>query len=120
MNSREGQRDDGQEFVASGSGARPIIELAGVVAVSVFLTLSSSASAEETKNYCHDTAVMAQWQKLVSDNPRDPIVVRLCGLCRGLCSMIDDGLSRRLRYSIRSTQGVWLNGTRTSRGRGGS
>lgn len=36
---------------------------------------------------------MADWDKLLSTNPNDPVVIRLYGLRRGLCSMIDDGLA---------------------------
>jgi len=63
-----------------------------LVACPILMALTSSALALEPKSYCHDPTTVAQWQKLLSNSPRDPIVIRLYGLRRGLCSMIDDGL----------------------------
>lgn len=57
----------------------------------VVLALSAPALATNSQNRCHDPATVADWEKLLSDNPRDPVVIRLYGLRRGLCSMIDDG-----------------------------
>ena len=70
---------------------RPIAILVALVTAWMLLALSTSASAED-RNRCHDPATVADWERLLSGNPRDPVVIRLYGLSRGLCSMIDDGL----------------------------
>lgn len=58
----------------------------------VVLALSVPALAEESRSRCHDPATVADWEKLLSGKPRDPVVVRLYALRRGLCIMINDGL----------------------------
>ena len=72
--------------------ARPVTILVGLMSGLLVLGLSLLALADDSRNRCHDPATVADWGKLLSSNPRDPVVVRLYGLRRGLCSMIDDGL----------------------------
>ncbi len=62
------------------------------VVLAVLVVLAHPALADDSRNRCHDPATVADWEKLLSTNPRDPVVIRLYGLRRGLCSMIDDGL----------------------------
>ncbi len=67
-------------------------QLFGPIALAVLVVLTHPAHAEDSRNGCHDPATVADWERLLSINPKDPVVIRLYGLRRGLCSMIDDGL----------------------------
>jgi len=54
--------------------------------------LPSSVVGDEPANHCHKPEVAAQWEQLLANSPKDPIVVRLYALRKGLCHMIDEGL----------------------------
>jgi len=54
--------------------------------------LPSAVVAQEPTNHCHKPEVAAQWEQLLANSPKDPIVIRLYALREGLCRMVDDGL----------------------------
>ncbi len=47
--------------------------------------------ATNPDNSCHDESVADDWSRMLSESPRDPIVIRLYGLRVGLCSLVDRG-----------------------------
>jgi hypothetical protein len=87
--SRTGDTECDRYMSARVTGMRYPLAL---VAFLILVLLSVRALATDSQNRCHDPATMADWERLLSENPRDPVVIRLYGLRRGLCSMIDDGL----------------------------
>lgn len=71
-------------------GVRLHLALVALTVLGLFAV--STSATDDSRNRCHDPATVADWERLLSSNPRDPVVIRLYGLRRGLCSMIDDGL----------------------------
>ena len=57
-----------------------------LAAVLLFVPLTSSAST--TENYCMDPSVNAEWSKMLSQAPRDNLVVHLFALRIGLCELV--------------------------------
>lgn len=55
------------------------------------LFMASIINATETNqpNYCHNIAINQDWDKKITDFPKDPIILKLAGLRTGLCLMID-------------------------------
>ena len=45
------------------------------------MVLSHPALAEESRNRCHHPATVADWEKLLSTNPRESVVTRLLLRC---------------------------------------
>ncbi len=64
----------------------------GLFSLSLAL-LATVASADEVAgvDYCHDPKASQEWQKMVIEYPKDPIIIKLAGLREGLCLMIDRG-----------------------------
>jgi hypothetical protein len=84
-----------QHLGAAGIMSSRVIGMRHFLALVAFLLLalvSAPALATDSQNRCHDLATMADWEKLLSENPKDPVVIRLYGLRRGVCSMIDEAL----------------------------
>jgi len=62
----------------------PLLLVASVLPISVV--------GQEVVNHCHKPDVDAQWEQLLANSPKDPIVIRLYALRVGLCRMADEGL----------------------------
>jgi len=61
--------------------------LRGAILAAVWLPSIVSA-AEDTGNYCQDSAVNRHWQQAISEHQNDPVVVKLYAMRRGLCEML--------------------------------
>jgi hypothetical protein len=57
----------------------------------LLLFFTATVTAEEIKgvDYCHNSNINQDWDKKITDFPKDPIILKLAGLRTGLCQMID-------------------------------
>ena len=71
--------------------------------LTIFVFATGTALAEEQPvNYCHDEEVNADWEKMLLDTPKDPLIIKLYGLRIGLCRMIDQG-----KLSLEQGAEIW-------------
>lgn len=58
----------------------------------LLLCLTTAINAEEIQgiDYCHNPSINQDWDKKITDFPKDPIILKLAGLRTGLCQMIDN------------------------------
>jgi len=77
-----------------------------VIATSVLVVASArsptTSLASGPDNYCHDPSIAADWRRMLSETPNDPLVVKLYGLREGLCGLIADG-----RVSLDQATEIW-------------
>ncbi|MGJ0483229.1 MAG: hypothetical protein ACR65R_01685 [Methylomicrobium sp.] len=57
----------------------------------LFTTMFARAEEPQNPNYCRDASKNQEWKDRVAKYPNDPLVIKLAGLRKVLCLMIDRG-----------------------------
>jgi hypothetical protein len=85
---------------------RRLLFICTVIAASLLVAASArsrmTSLAGDPDNYCHDQAIAADWRRMLSETPNDPLVIKLYGLREGLCSLVADG-----RVSLDQATEIW-------------
>ena len=68
----------------------------------LLFSLPLFAAEDEPVNHRHEETVDKHWAKMLAETPEDPIIIKLFGLRKGLCEMIDQG-----QISLEQGTNIW-------------